>query len=34
MKVNFGRGDIKIKRILNDREHIEKKEVKIINWFH
>jgi hypothetical protein len=35
MKVNCGRGDIKIKRILNDREHIEKKgEVKIINWFH
>jgi hypothetical protein len=35
IKVNCGRGDIKIKRILNDREHIEKKgEVKIINWFH
>ncbi len=35
MKFNYGQGDIKIKRILQDREHVEKKgEVKIVNMIH
>jgi hypothetical protein len=29
MKVNKGRGDIRIKRILQDREHVQKGETKI-----
>ena len=35
MRLNKGKGDLKIKRILQDREHIEKKgEVKIVNLYH